>query len=156
MRREERQVSDEALLKGILNSCKVCRLAMIDAGKPYLVPLNFGYSLNAGMLTLYFHCASAGRKLTALRSAPEVCFEMDTEHQLRTAEVPCQFSFGYSSIIGTGKAVFLEDAVEKAAALTKIMAHQTGGNGFPVSAEMAGAVTVFQVESTDFTGKANR
>ena len=43
MRRKDREVLDFDEIIGILDKCKVMHLAMIREGKPYSVPVNFGY-----------------------------------------------------------------------------------------------------------------
>ena len=57
MRRKEREVTDIKEIREVLDSCKVCRLGIADEGGAYIVPLNYGYRLEDGVLTLYFHGA---------------------------------------------------------------------------------------------------
>jgi len=57
MRRREKQITDTKQMEQILAQAQVCRLAMVDKGHPYVVPLNFGYRDGA----LYFHSALEGR-----------------------------------------------------------------------------------------------
>ena len=47
MRRKDREVTDLQEIEEIIKGCKVCHLAMADAGQPYIVPLNFGYQLES-------------------------------------------------------------------------------------------------------------
>ena len=57
MRQAEREIKNMVEIGDILQKCDTCRLALSDDGQPYVVPLNFGYQLTDGQLTLYFHCA---------------------------------------------------------------------------------------------------
>ena len=82
MRRKEREVTDIKEIREVLDSCKVCRLGIADEGGAYIVPLNYGYRLEDGVLTLYFHGAKEGKKLDLIRKNPEVGFEMDGRHEL--------------------------------------------------------------------------
>jgi nitroimidazol reductase NimA-like FMN-containing flavoprotein (pyridoxamine 5'-phosphate oxidase superfamily) len=124
MRRSEREVTDSIEILSIIKACDVMRLAMVDeTGRPYIIPLNFGWETIDGVLTLYFHCACEGRKLDILRHNPKVCFEMDTDHRLTTAEKPCGYSFGYKSVIGWGEVVLLETHEDKSPGLQAIMRH---------------------------------
>ena len=82
MRRKDREVKSFDEIIDILSRCKVLHLALISEGKPYSVPLNFGYVLEedagAKKLTVYFHCAPEGKKLTAIKENPEVCFSAES------------------------------------------------------------------------------
>ena len=74
MRRKEREVTDIKEIREVLDSCKVCRLGIADEGGAYIVPLNYGYRLEDGVLTLYFHGAKEGKKLDLIRKNPELLF----------------------------------------------------------------------------------
>ena len=43
MRRKDREITDIEELLAVVSRCKVCRLAMAENNRPYVVPLNFGY-----------------------------------------------------------------------------------------------------------------
>ena len=155
MRRSDRAVTAPDEIRGILERCKVCRLAMWDEVGPYIVPMNFGYALEDGRLTLYFHSAREGRKIRALSASPQVAFEMDGGHELVAGDAPCAYSTNYESITGTGRAVFCQSAEEKIAGLRAIMAHQTG-QSFSFTEPMVQNVAVFRVEADAYTAKARR
>ncbi|MGN1029055.1 MAG: pyridoxamine 5'-phosphate oxidase family protein, partial [Bacilli bacterium] len=103
-------------------------------------------------LTLYFHSAKEGRKLDGIVENPEVAFEMDCEHKLIEAEIPCLHGFSYKSIIGNGVSSIVENMEEKKSALSLLMKHQTGKD-FTFEDKHAKAVTVFKVEVTNFSAK---
>ncbi|MDP1989561.1 MAG: pyridoxamine 5'-phosphate oxidase family protein, partial [Syntrophales bacterium] len=63
MRREEREIRDQAEIQAIMKEALVCRLGFSDEGMPYIVPMNFGL----GERCLYLHCAREGRKLDIIR-----------------------------------------------------------------------------------------
>lgn len=71
MRHADRQVKDIELIKGMLDLCPVCTLAIHDEPYPYEVPLNFGYCWD-DKLTIYMHMASTGYKLDLLKKNPNV------------------------------------------------------------------------------------
>ncbi|MCI8320537.1 MAG: pyridoxamine 5'-phosphate oxidase family protein [Dorea sp.] len=157
MRRKDREVTVSEEIRQVLEACKVCRIGMLDHGKPYIVPMNMGYDYDEKTLTIYFHCAREGRKLELLRENAQVAFEMDKEIALVEGDTPCQYSFRYASIMGTGKAEIVEDELEKADALAKIMKHQTGRD-FDVFAEnpkMARAVAIIKVSAAEYSCKRN-
>lgn len=152
MHRKDREVTDIHEIESIIRLCRVCHLAMVDGGLPYVVPLNFGYSLEGGLLTLYFHSAPAGRKLDVLRENSNVCFEMAHEGELAEFENPCNAGYYFQSIIGIGKAEFVEDIPEKCRALALLMKHQSGRE-FTFTGEQAKSVCVFKVVTKGLTGK---
>ncbi len=82
MRKKEKQINDIAGIEDVLSRALVCRLALCENDRPYIVPLCFGYEDNA----LYFHCAQQGKKLDILRKNNNVCFEVDIDCQLIKAD----------------------------------------------------------------------
>lgn len=154
MRRKDRELTELGEILQVVERCKVCRLAMADAAGLYLVPMNFGYAYVEGRLELYFHSAREGRKVAALRAAPQVCFEMDCDAEVyaQNAEIPCTYSCRFLSVIGNGTAEFLEEPAQKAAALEAILRHQTG-RSFAFREAMTQNVAVFRVVAHEFSGK---
>ncbi len=59
MRRKEKEIADKSEIESIIRKSLVCRLGIVDAGLPYIVPLCFGYDNGA----LFFHSAKEGRKI---------------------------------------------------------------------------------------------
>lgn len=152
MRRKDREVSDTEEIKSIIEKCKVCHLAMVDKGLPYVVPLNFGYTMDDKSLTLFFHSAKIGRKIDILKENNAVCFEMAFEGKLGHIENPCNSGFYFESVIGFGNVEFIEDITEKCNALTLLMKHQSNQD-FVFAEKQVNNVCVYKVVSTDFIGK---
>jgi nitroimidazol reductase NimA-like FMN-containing flavoprotein (pyridoxamine 5'-phosphate oxidase superfamily) len=153
MRRKDRKITDMSGIEEILLQCKTCHVAMVDDGSPYVVPLSYGYRMiNGSILELYLHSALEGRKLDILRRNNKVCFEMAHEGESVHSETPCNSGYYYSSIIGFGEAVFIEDSDEKCKALSIMFKHQAGRD-VAFTAEQTQNVCVFKIVSTDFTGK---
>lgn len=44
MRKSDRQVTDPAIIKAMLEICPICTLALQDESYPYIVPVNFGFT----------------------------------------------------------------------------------------------------------------
>ena len=152
MRRKDREVTDLNKIAKILDTCKTASIAMVDEGSPYVVPLSYGYEFMDNQLILYFHSAKEGRKLDILKKNPQVCFSVFSEGEALHAEIPCNSGYFYSSVIGNGEVVFLENSEEKTYALGKMFTHQTG-RAVIFTEEQAGTVCVFKVVSTEYTGK---
>jgi uncharacterized protein len=152
MRRKDREISSIDEIKSIIEKCKVCHLAMVDKGLPYVVPLNFGYSIDNGILTLFFHSARTGRKIDIMHENKEVCFEMAFEGTLSRITNPCNAGYYFESVIGFGYVEFIEDVQQKCRALSLLMKQQSGQD-FTFTENQAETVCVFRVISTEFTGK---
>ena len=67
MRRAEKEVKDLEQLEEILRDCNTVRIGTQDAEGMFIVPVNYGYDLTEGQLTLYLHSAREGRKAAAFR-----------------------------------------------------------------------------------------
>ena len=113
MRRTDREVTDREKQMEILHVCKVARIGIQDGKGVYVVPVNFGLTIETDKLTMYVHGAKEGKKLDLIKENPYVGFEMDCKDELVEGKVACQYSYYYASIIGSGKASVVEDQEEK-------------------------------------------
>ncbi len=152
MRRKDREVTTIEGIRSIIEKCKLCHLAMVDNGMPYVIPMNFGYELDNKTLCLYFHSAKSGRKIEILNKDKAVCFEMAVEGKLGEVVDPCNAGYLYESVLGFGHVEFIDDIPEKCRALSLLMKHQSKRD-FTFMEKQADSVCVFKVISTDFTGK---
>ena len=149
MRRKEKEIIDRAEIEAVIAESTVCRLAMADDDGPYLVPLCFGYKEN----TLYFHSAGAGKKLDILKKGNRVCFEFDIGQEIiRKGENGCEWSMKYRSVIGFGRASFVDGTDAKRKALDIIMG-QYGDGPFEYSAAKIEKTTIVKVDIKQMTGK---
>ncbi len=153
MRRKDREITDTKTIEEIIRKCKVCHVAMVDEGIPYVVPLNFGcHFAGDGSLELYFHSAKEGKKLDILRKNHSVCFEISCEGETVVSEPVCRSGCSYASVIGYGEVIFLEENADKCNALTILFAHQTGKK-VSFEKKQAESVCVFKIVSRNYTGK---
>lgn len=152
MTRRERQVTDEHHIRHILDMAKVVHLGMVDGDEPYVVPMNYGYLLENEKLTLYLHGARRGRKLDVLRANPKVFFEMECDVQPFTNEVACKYGMAYSSLMGKGRAVIVEDVAEKQKSLAVLM-HTQAGKEFTFTEKLADVVGVIRIDVESYTAK---
>ena len=152
MTRREREVTDIEEIIGILDSGKIVHVGMIDGDVPYVVPMNYGYTLEDGKLTLYLHGAKSGRKLDIIRANPKVFVEIDTDIVPFEGKTACHYGIGYSSVMGEGVAELVEDAEGKKKALSILMKTQTGKD-FEFNDRMVSVVTVIKINVEEFTAK---
>jgi Predicted flavin-nucleotide-binding protein len=121
MRRKDREVTDCAEIDSIIRAGTVMHLALTENNIPFVVPLFYAYDGSA----LFFHSASAGMKIDILKRNPVVCFAITLNHDVIENELACRFSAHYRTVIGHGRAVFIEDEAEKTDALARIVARFT-------------------------------
>ena len=153
MTRREREITDRQEILEILNRCKILHLAMTDGDEPYVVPMNYGYTMDeTGTLSLYIHGALKGRKLDLMRQNPKVFFEMACDTQPFEGDVACRYGIAYRSLMGRGRAVFVEEAEEKKRGLSLLMKTQTGKD-FSFDDKVIQVVTVIRIDVPEYTAK---
>jgi len=148
MRRKDKEISEISDMIAILKKATVCRLGMVNGDKPYVVPLCFGFQDDV----LYFHSALKGQKIDCIRNNPNVCFELDRIAEPKESEDPCSWGMTYQSVIGFGKAAFVEDSDEKHKALNLIMG-QYSDQQFQFPQNKVKAMAIIKVEIESMTGK---
>ena len=154
MRRQDREIEDIDEKIKIIEKCKVCRIALSENNMPYIVPLNYGYSFENNVLTLFFHSAAEGKKLDIIKNNNNACFEIDCDSGLVEGKEACDYGYAYKSIIGFGKIIILEKPEEKIDGLNKLMKHQTGKDiVYQFPAGQIDKVCVFMFVAEEFTGK---
>lgn len=155
MRRKDREVTDTEKINNIINNCSCCRIGFNDNGEVYIVPLNFGYSITDNTYTLYFHGAKEGRKIDLICSSPKVGFEMDAGHEVYAlnADVACNYTSRFQSIIGNGVMSIVTAPEEKKLGLSLIMEHNTGKRDWSFNDNAVNAVAVFKLTVTSLSCK---
>ena len=152
MTKRELQITDLNEIKAILDTAKVLRLGLAVNNEPYVVPMNYGYTLEGGKLTLYLHSAVRGKKLDMLQANPRVFFELDCDLKPFEGVKPCQYGLSYSSIMGRGQASLVEDPEEKMQAMSVLMKTQTGKD-FSFNEQLVSIVAVVRIDVAEFTAK---
>ena len=104
MRRFKQQLPEEVSIE-ILQKADSGVLAVLDeAGYPYTVPMSYIYANGK----IYFHSASTGHKIEAIKNYDKASFCIISEDEV----VPEKFSTLYRSVIAFGKLRFIEDREE--------------------------------------------
>ena len=158
MTRRERQVTDPAEIKRILDTCQILHLGLTDGDQPYVVPMNYGYEfLGEGeeeRLVLYIHGARQGYKLDLMKANPKVFVAMECSVQPFDGDVACRFGTSYESLMGSGTARIIEDPAEKIHGLEVLMKTQTGREFTGhFNDKLAGVVSVIRIDIKDYTAK---
>lgn len=153
MRRADREVTDAGKIREILENAQIVHIGMVDDGRPYVVPMHYGYQYENGVLTLYMHGAKEGKKCDILAKNPQVFIEIETDvEDASGGDIPCNYGAFYASIMGDGKAAILTDTAEKVEALQILMRTQTKRE-FVITEQMSRNVQVFRVIVPHLTAK---
>lgn len=145
-------LTSKAEMESIIKKCQFCNISMVDLdGKPYVIPMNFGYKDD----TVYLHGAQKGKKVDILKNQPDVCLSFSTDHLLRyvNEEVACSWSMRYRSVIIYGKAEFVEDMAEKVDCLNIIMSNYSERK-FKYNDPALREVMVFKVKVDRMDGRS--
>ena len=150
--KRENQVTDPQQIRRILDTAKVLHLGLSVNDEPYVVPMNYGYTMEEGKLVLYLHSAVKGKKLDMMRTNPRVFFSIDCDRMPFEGRVPCQYGLVYSSVMGRGTATVVEDVEEKKRAMTLLMKTQTGKD-FTFEDRLVSIVAVIRIDVAEYTAK---
>ena len=150
--KREREVTDIKEIKEILDKSMIVHLGMVDDGEPYVVPMNYGYTLEEAELCIYLHGATVGRKIDIIKKNPKVFFEMECDVTPFEGKVACQYGTTYASVMGRGTAEVLCESADKIDGLTKFMKTQTGKD-FTFDERMVSIVSVIKITAREFTAK---
>lgn len=154
MRRKDREISDPIAIENFIEQEQIIRIAFYDDGDIYIVPVNYGFIIEDNKYVFAFHGAKAGRKYELAKNNPVVGFEIDGKYELMPADVACDFSAHFQSVIGTGKLSLIDDINEKEALLNSIMKQTTHSEKWTYSSQMLEAVAVFRLDVEKISCKA--
>ena len=146
MRRKDKEIEDIKEMELIINRSDTCRIALTENNSPYIVPVCFGYRDNC----LYFHSTSYGKKIDMIRKNNKVCFEFDINEGLIKSKNLCDWDVKYYSVIGFGKAFFINPE-DKIKALNIIAEHYSGKYDYQKNS--VNNVVVIKIEIDNITGK---
>lgn len=151
MRRKDREITDFQQILDIFKNADVCRIAIHDE-YPYIVPLNYGYTVDNDTITLYFHSACEGRKLDLLKSNPKVGFEIDYNHELTYDDAKGSCSMLYECVMGQGTVEFVEGQ-EKLDALRLILQKYGREEHFNMVPALVERTVAFKLVCKDISAK---
>ncbi len=152
MTRRELEVTDINQILTILDNSKYLHLGLSDDDFPYVLPMNYGYAMEDGKLTLYLHGAKQGYKLDVIRKNPCCSFAMEHEIVPFEGKIACQYGVSYYCLMGRGKATIVDDPQEKIRALTLLMKAQTRKD-FEFNEKLVSIVSVIRVDVDSYTAK---
>ena len=117
MRRKDREITNREEIDAILEAGKVMYLALADGDAPFVVPVFYTYDGQS----VYFHSAQAGTKIDILKRNNKACFVVSLDHGVIEDNVACDFEAKHRTVIGIGRASFVEETSKKTKVLDKIV-----------------------------------
>jgi nitroimidazol reductase NimA-like FMN-containing flavoprotein (pyridoxamine 5'-phosphate oxidase superfamily) len=148
MRRKDREITERSEIVGIISFAKIMHLALADNNVPFLVPLHFAFDGQA----IYFHSARTGSKIEILKRNNLVCFEISDYRGVMESGSACDFEARHRTVIGLGRAYFIDDDTEKIRALNLIVAQFTEKK-FTYPKATLDATMVVRIEIDSVKGK---
>ena len=141
MRRKDKEVTDKNIIESVFDEALDCNMGLSSEDKPYIIPMNFAYEDNC----LYLHSANEGKKIDILKKNDNVCIEAHIKTEIVKADKACNWGAKYLSVIGFGKASFVNDNNDKKKALTLMMKKYSGNDSWEMPDESLSKVTVIKV-----------
>jgi len=137
----------------LLERKPVGRLAVTTEDGPYIVALNYLFFEGS----IYFHSGPSGRKMEALQADSRVCFLVDEVGPQVLWDRGCGISQVYKSVVCSGKAEFVEGALEKKRMLER-MVQKYVPSSYPLSPmtdQNVKKTAVVRIVIESMTGKEN-
>jgi len=107
VRRKDKEITDEAVMKKILKTTQYVTIAMARDDQPYLVSLSHGYDEENHRI--YFHCAKEGKKLDYMKANSSVWGQVVIDG----GYVHGECSHLFASVMFSGSVTFLEGKDER-------------------------------------------
>lgn len=152
MTRRELEITDINEIVKILEKARVVHMGLVDDGMPYIVPMNYGFTMEEGKLTLYLHSAVKGYKIDVIKKNPICCFELECDVEPFEGKIACQYGMAYSSVMGRGEIHIINEPEEKQRLMSLFMNSQTGRD-FSFTEKQVSAVCVLRVDVSEYTAK---
>ncbi|MCG8572633.1 MAG: pyridoxamine 5'-phosphate oxidase family protein [Spirochaetes bacterium] len=149
MRKKEKQMTDPAEIDAVLLNNKICRIALSDNNKPYLIPMSYGYDKKS----IYLHCAKEGYKIDIINKNNQVCFEVTDSIEITQGNKACNFSTKYRSVIGFGSIHLVNDQQKKIKALHILMKQYVGEQDWQFLPASVNNVQILEIQIESITGK---
>lgn len=150
MRRFGQQMPENEAIEILKNATSGTLAVLGDDGYPYAVPMSHFYCDGK----IYFHCASEGHKIDAIRNCDKASFCVISRDDV----VPEKFTTYYCSVIAFGRVRILEDVQEKVTAIRalsdRFVPNDIKGREQHIFGPMAGDAVLDQFDQRNFEALA--
>ncbi|MFZ7125968.1 MAG: pyridoxamine 5'-phosphate oxidase family protein [Desulfobacterales bacterium] len=148
MRRSDKSIEDRNEIDAVIRGADFCVMSLSDDGRPYGIPMNFGYEDGV----IYLHSAPGGRKMEVLANNDTVSLVFVEPRGVVAGTRACRWSYRYRSVMAEGRAEVLKDPRMREAGLRAIMRHYAGDE-FVFAESDLGAAAVIRITLTELSGK---
>ena len=155
MRRKDREVTDFETILNIIDECNIIRIGLADGEFPYVVPLNFAYTVAEKQIEFYVHGAMAGRKYELMNKNKKCSFEMDIPLKMDCIAEKKDVTMRYKCVMGTADITFLEGEEKQNVIDNIIMNRYKETRNFDYNRKMVAVTTVAKLIVIDLTAKVN-
>ena len=156
MRRKDREVKDFKTIIDIIDECEIIRIGISDGDFPYIVPMNFAYTVEGEQIYFYIHGAMAGKKYEMLKALPFCSFEMDIPLEMDCMVSIKDVTMRYKSVMGKCQVEFIEDNAEKQRVIDDvIMARHEATRHFDYNKETIPRTAIAKLKVTELSAKVN-
>lgn len=155
MRRKDREVTDFNAIINIIDECEIIRIGIADGSFPYIVPVNFAYTVEDTQICFYIHGAMAGKKYEMLNSSPVCSFEMDIPLKMECIAEAKDVTMRYKSVMGKCQVEFLEGDEKQSAIDNIIMARYEATKDFEYNRDAVKRTAVAKLTVIDLSAKVN-
>lgn len=155
MRRKDREVTDFNTIINIIDECDILRLGLADGDFPYIVPVNFAYTVEDEQICFFIHGAMAGRKYELLNKNPLCSFELDIPLEMDCIVEQKDVTMRYKSVMGKCKVKFLEGEEKQSAIDDIIMARYEATRDFDYNRSAVARTAVAKLIVTEISAKVN-
>ena len=155
MRRKDREVTEFDAILAIIDECNIIRIGLADGDFPYIVPLNFAYTVRGEQIDFYVHGAMAGRKYELMKKNGKCSFEMDVPLEIDCLVEKKNVTMRYKSVIGTATITFLDGAEKQNAIDNIIMNRYDETRNFNYNRAAVSKTAVAKLSVIELTAKMN-
>ena len=155
MRRRDREVTDFETILGIIDECNIIRIGLADGDFPYIVPLNFAYTVSEKQIEFYVHGAMVGRKFELMNKNKKCSFEMDIPLEMDCIVEKKDVTMRYKCVMGTADITFLEGEEKQNAIDNIIMNRYKETRNFDYNRKGVAVTAVAKLTVIDLTAKVN-
>lgn len=155
MRRTDREVTDFETIVRIIDACDIIRIGLADGDFPYIVPLNFAYTVVGRQIVFYVHGAMAGRKYELMKRNGKCAFEMDIPLKMECIAAKRDVTMRYKSVMGTAAITFLEGEEKQSAIDQILMNRYPETRNFDYNRAALARTAVAKLTVTGLTAKVN-
>lgn len=155
MRRKDREVTDFETIVDIIDECNIIRIGLSDGDFPYIVPLNFAYTVSGKQIEFYVHGAMAGRKYELMNKNKKCSFEMDIPLKMDCITEKKDVTMRYKCVMGTANITFLEGEEKQNVIDNIIMNRYEETRKFDYNRKMVAVTAVAKLTVVDLAAKVN-